>query len=385
MARASVARFQRQRRRVGTVAHETGVMTAAASLIPGLDQIVRHSDPARRAEAARLISELFFEDAARLRASHVALFDDILVGLVPYVETVGRAELASRFSQLANAPRALIGQLARENEILVAGPVLRRSPVLDDEVLLDVARLKGQGHLLAMAERNTLSAGLTDVMVRRGDREVVRRTAGNAGATFSAIGYQALVKRAAQDGVLTLAVGQRGDLSDAHLKQLLAGSLDVVRRRLFDLTGPERQAAISRAMNAISDVPEAADSKRNFVPAQHAILALHKAGKLNEAALLGFAKEFAYEESVAALAAMSGIGIATLDRLVSGERNDPILVIGKTVGLEWATVRALVLLRLGPHRVLAPADIESVRANYTRLMPSTAERVVNFWKTRQSG
>src|SRR5271165_7279891 len=165
-------------------AYRAGLMTAAAALIPGLDEIVHHSDPARRAEAARRIAELFFEDAAKLRASHVALFDDILIDLVPYVETVARAELAERFSLLANAPRALLGQLARENEILVAGPVLRRSPVLDEDVLLEVARLKGRGHLLAMAERNTLSTGITDVMVRRGDREVVRRTAGNAGAAF---------------------------------------------------------------------------------------------------------------------------------------------------------------------------------------------------------
>ncbi len=360
-------------------------MTAAASLIPGLDDIVRHSDPARRAEAARRISELFFEDASRLRASHVALFDDILIGLVPYVETVARAELAERFSLIANAPRALVGQFARENEILVAAPVLRRSVVLDDDVLLDIARLKGQAHLLAMAERGTLSTGLTDIMVRRGDREVVRRTAGNAGAAFSATGYHALIKLAAQDGVLTLTVGQRRDLSDAHLKQLLTGSLDVVRRRLFDLVKPERQAAISRVMNEIGEFPEIVQTKRDFVPAQRTILALHRGGNLNEAALLGFAKRFAYEESVAALAAMSGVGIATLDRLISGDRHDPVLILGKFVGLEWATVRALVLLRLGAHRVPAPADIENIRVNYARLMPSTAERVVSFWRTRQSG
>jgi uncharacterized protein (DUF2336 family) len=359
-------------------------MTAAASLIPGLDEIVRSGDLKRRAEAAQRIAELFFEDAAKLRPSHVALFDDILIGLVPYVETVARASLAERFSLLANAPRTLLGQLARENEILVAGPVLRRSPVVDEEVLLDVARQKGQGHLLAMAERNALSTGLTDIIVLRGDREVVRRTAGNAGAAFSARGYEALVKRAVHDGVLTLAVGQRSDLSDAHLKELLAGSLDVIRHRLFDLVKPDRQAAIGRAMNEITGVPEKVESGRNFVPAQHTILSLYKAGKLNEAALLGFAKSFSYEESVAALAAMSGLGIATLDRLISGDRHDPILIIGKTVGLEWATVRALVLLRLGPHRVPAPADIETIRVNFARLMPSTAVRVVSFWKARQS-
>jgi hypothetical protein len=39
---------------------------------------------------------------------------------------------------------------------------------------------------------------------------------------------------------------------------------------------------------------------------------------------------------------------------------------------------------LGPHRVPSASDIESARLNFSRLMPSTAERVVGFWQTRQS-
>ena len=38
--------------------------------------------------------------------------------------------------------------------------------------------------------------------------------------------------------------------------------------------------------------------------------------------------------------------------------------------------------RLGPSRTASPADIENARVNFGRLMPSTAERVVGFWKTR---
>ena len=255
-------------------------------------------------------------------------------------------------------------------------------PVLDEEALLEIAQARGQGHLLAMAERSALSPDLTDVMLRRGDRDVVRRTAGNNGALFSASGYSELIKRASQDGVLTITVGQRNDLSDQMLKQLLAGSLDVIRRRLFDVVKPERQAAIKQAMADITGVSERHESKRDFVPAQRTILELHDAGNLNEAALLSFAKAYRYEECVAALSALSGVKIETLDNLISNDRHDPILILGKTIGLEWATVRALILLRSGPNRVPAPADIESARMNFSRLMPSTAERVVGFWKTR---
>jgi Uncharacterised protein conserved in bacteria (DUF2336) len=210
---------------------------------------------------------------------------------------------------------------------------------------------------------------------------VVRRAAGNPGALFSQAGYSALIKRAGHDGVLTLAVGQRDDLSASQLKDLLAGSIDIVRRRLLEVVKPGRQAAIRDAMNEMSGAPEPVESRRDFAPAQRTILALHNAGDLNETALLGFAKSYQYEESVAAL---SAVKIATLDRLFSGDRHDPILIVGKTIGLEWATVRALILLRLGPNRVPSPIDIETARVNFTRLMPSTAERVVSFWQTRQS-
>jgi uncharacterized protein (DUF2336 family) len=360
-------------------------MTVATSLVPGLDEIVKHGDPKRRAEAARRIAAMFLEDAATLQPSHVELFDELLIGLIPFTETIARAELAERLSFIANAPRGLIGQLAREDEILVAAPILRRSPVIGEQALLEIASSKGQGHLLAMSERSILSPDLTDVLLGRGDRDVVRRAAGNAGAVFSENGYSELIKRSGQDGVLTLAVGQRGDLSDARLKELLAGSIEVVRRRLLDVVRPDRQAAIARAMNELSGLPEPAENKRDYAPAQRKVLAMHVANELNETVLLGFAKSLRFEDSIAALAAMSGVKIATLDRLISGDRLDPILIVGKTIGLDWATVRALILLRLGPHRMPASSDLENTRLNFARLMPSAAERVVDFWKAHEAG
>jgi uncharacterized protein (DUF2336 family) len=357
-------------------------MTAVTSLIPGLDDIVRHGAPERRNEAARRIADLFFEGASTLRPGHIDLFDGLLIDLVPHTDMHARVGLAERLSRLARAPRALIGRLARDNEIMVAGPLLRRSPVLADGALLEIANAKGQGHLLAMSERARLSPDLTDVLVRRGDRDVVRRTAGNDGARFSPSGYSQLIGRAREDGVLTLAVGRRSDLPDTHLKTLLAGARDVLRRRLADVVKPERQARIEQLMAEFAGKPVPAAGKRNFAPAQRTVLALYLAGGLNERALLGFARRYQYEEAVAALAAMSGLEIATLDRLVSGPRHDPVLIVGRSIGLDWTTVHALILMRLGPKRIPAQADIMAARIHYARLVPTTAERVVVFWKGR---
>src|SRR5258708_6240202 len=78
-------------------------MTVAASLIPGLDEIVKNGDPKRRAEAARRISELFLQGVAHFRPDHIELFDGVLIGLVPHTELAARADLARRAWRRADA------------------------------------------------------------------------------------------------------------------------------------------------------------------------------------------------------------------------------------------------------------------------------------------
>ena len=117
--------------------------------------------------------------------------------------------------------------------------------------------------------------------------------------------------------------------------------------------------------------------RRIVVKVGSSLLVDSKAGKLNEAALLGFAKSFAYEESVAALAAMSGVGIATLDRLISGDRRDPVLIVGKTIGLEWATVRAII--EASP-RLPLPGRLAEMQKDFARITEPEAQNALSAWR-----
>jgi uncharacterized protein (DUF2336 family) len=358
-------------------------MSAAYSLLPGLDDVVNSASPQRRASALRQIADLFVQGAAHFRSDHIELFDGILSSLAPLADSEVRGELAERMATLANAPPALVRQLVEDVEIGIAGPLLRGAPPIGDDILIAIARLRGQGHLMAISERPQLSPPLTDVIVRRGEREVIRKVAGNRGARFSPLGYSGLIRRAEQDGVLALTVGQRGDLTAPLLKDLLAVSVDAVRRQLFESADPASKVSINWALGELSAASSRPATTRDFAPAQRAIVQLHHSGVLNESTLLGFAKAHQYEQAIAALSAMSGVRIATLDQLVMGERHDPILILGKSIGLQWVTVRALITLRLGPGRAASAPDIEDARLNFQRLAQPTAQRVLNFWRTRE--
>ena len=358
-------------------------MALAIPVLPELDDIVKGGDSRKQIDVIRKISDLFTQGAAQFQPRHVELFDGILIGLVPLVEIDVRAQLAEQLAPIANAPPSLVGLLIHEDEISISGPLLRSSPLVDEPTLIEIATAKGQGHLFAISERATLSSNITDVIVRRGDRDVIRSVAENSGARFSPNGFSGLITRSSDDGVLALAVGKRHDINQQQLKELLEHSADIVRRRLFDMATPAKKIAINQAMIGIGSAPGSRNAARDFARGQREVLTLSYAGELNEAALMAFAKEHKYEETVAALSVMTGVSLTIIDHLIKGDRHDPILIMGKSLGLQWATVRALIIVRVGPGRPNPSIpEMEEARMNFERLVPATAQRVLAFWQKR---
>ena len=123
---------------------------------------------------------------------------------------------------------------------------------MNDTDLVDIAQTKGQAHLLAIAGRDGIGEAVTDVLVRRGDPEVVRNVADNQSAKLSEGGFSALVKRAEGDGELAEKVGQRPDIPPHLFRDLLVRATAVVQQRLLAAAKPETQAEIQRVLDKVS-------------------------------------------------------------------------------------------------------------------------------------
>jgi uncharacterized protein (DUF2336 family) len=358
-------------------------MLAAKPPLPNLDDIVKGVSPERRAMAVRKLGTLFAQGADHFNPQHVALFDGILKGLLLQTGAEVRADLSLRIASLVNAPPQVVRELVQDDEIRVAGPLLKASPLIDEPTLIEIARMKGQQHLLAISERDAISENVTDVILRRGEREVVRSVARNATAAFSVQGYSSLVQRAANDGMLAVAVGQREDLPVPMLQRLLSEAVDLVRRKMFQAASPARKTKLARTMVEMStDGGGTQSAQRDYAPAQKAIVDLHKAGGLNQEALAQFARDRKLEETVTALAAISGLTIASVEQVVCGGKRDSILILGRALALEWTTVRALLPLRLAAGRMPSATDVEDARVSFERLALPTAQRMLKFWKDR---
>ncbi|HEX2655038.1 MAG TPA: DUF2336 domain-containing protein [Xanthobacteraceae bacterium] len=355
-------------------------MAALSSLIPELEEALTNGSSTRRNETLRRITDLFLSQAGRFGEEHVALFDDVLSRLIIEIETKALAELAGRLAPVGNAPVKVIRKLARDDDITVAGPVLLQSDRLDQTDLVDIARTKSQAHLLAISSRTHIGLPVTDVLVVRGDSEVLRSVANNPGARFSETGFAALVKRAAQDGALAEKVGQRPDIPPHLFRSLLLQATEIVQRRLLASARPETQAQIKQILAKVSgEIGAKAPAPRDYEAAQRKVFAMRSAGRLGEPELIEFAKSGQFEETVAALSALLAVPIDIVDRLVSGERADPVLILCKAGGFAWPTARVIIEVAAGDRRI-SPSTFVSASSNFERLSLPTAKRVLKFWQ-----
>jgi uncharacterized protein (DUF2336 family) len=298
-------------------------MSAVLSLIPELEQVVVHGSREKRADTLRRVTTLFLHGAGTYSELQVDLFDDVFGLLIENVEREARAELSVRLAPLTNGPPRLLRAFARDDDIVVAGPVLQLSSCVREADLVDVANTRGQAHLSAIAARPLLSEAVADVLMRRGDAETVRRVADN------------------------------------------------------------RRRAAPAAASEIEDTPARVGViSRDFAAAERVVLGLSSSGHLTEAVLATFCQDGKYEEGVVALATLAKVPISIADRVMGGGRSDPVLILCKAAGFGWPTVKAIFLVR-PDQKSTSNESFDEAFANYGHLSASTAQRVVRFWQARR--
>jgi uncharacterized protein (DUF2336 family) len=352
-------------------------MTDLSLLLSDLESAIARAPLERRTKTLQQVTRLFLLQADQLNEPQVELFGEVLGRLTEEIERCALAELSLALAPLGNAPLAIIQRLAHASDIAVAGPVLTHSPRLGEDDLVVIARTGKQGHLLAISRRPAIEGPVTDLLVRRGDREVVRTLAGNPAARLSESGYVALVRRAGQDELLAEHVSRRNDLSPALFHRLVLQATAVVQSRLLATAAPDRKAEIDRVLAKVAaEVRQPA--RADYAQARQAVEALRRAGRLDEAALAEFAKAGEFERSAAALAALCRIPVEVADRLIGAGKPDPILILCKAMGYRWPTTAALLSLRVGD----GGSAMDHALRQFERLSPALVQRILYFWRAR---
>ncbi|WP_372423941.1 DUF2336 domain-containing protein [Salinarimonas chemoclinalis] len=352
------------------------------ALIREVDDAIARGSRERRADHLRQVTDLFLRDAPALSDEQVDLFDVVIARLAAVIEARARLELAERLADAPNAPRGVIRSLAHD-DIEIARPVLARSERLSDEDLVAVAIAKGREHMLAITARQNLSEPVTDVLVKRGDRRVVHAVAANPGARFSEGSLSSLVDRARIDTPLQELLGERIDLPEEHVRQLVAIAQETARRRLAE-DAPGGTAIVEAVEIGASAVRAAVVPGGRDLGAAYAIVSRIAATRpITEGDVASYARDGRGDEAICAIAFAADLSLATAERLFKAGDSELLVVVARAQGWAFATLEPLLVLR-DPSGGLAPHLRKRARDAFEQLRPQTAQRVVQFLKAREA-
>jgi uncharacterized protein (DUF2336 family) len=351
-------------------------------LLDELEAALSSGTNMRRIEMLTRITDLFVGGAPRFSEDQINLFDDVMVRLVARIEAKARAKLSQRLAPIANAPTNVVHMLAFDDDIEVAMPVLSQSERIGERELLANAASKSQQHLAAIAQRKSLSEAVTDVLVERGDREVVQSVVKNSGARFSDAGFRILVKRSAGDDALATEVGKRHDIPRPHFLVLLEKASSTVRARLA-AENPQASAAVegivAEVVGGIRN--EARNASPDFAAAQAEVERQNRIRRIGEAEIYQYARDRKFEETAIALSLLCDTPIDVVERALLDPGAEIVLILAKVAGLSSTTTKAILLLRAAD-RGMSANDLEQALASFNRLQPDTAGRVLGFFRTR---
>jgi uncharacterized protein (DUF2336 family) len=364
------------------------------SIADEVEAAIKAGSADKHLETARRVTDLFLLSADSYDGEQIELFGDVLERLIKTIELraladvsarVALAEMSSQLASVKQAPASVIRRLANNDEISIARPVLTESARLTPEDLVELAQTKGEQHLLAISGRWWLTEIVTDALLARHYPSVSRKIIANPGSRVSVAGYAIVLAQAETDPELAVDTGLRVDLPAESRRQLLHSATEAVRARLLSRAPPHLFEEIRGAIAAAASGANREMSRtRDFAAAKRYVALLAKSGQLNEAALLSFARQRKYEETVVALAELSESGIEIIRPLMQSLRDDGILIPCRVAGLSWDTVSAVLDSRLtsgttGPH------ELAMAKAHYAKLTLDNAQRMLRFWQVRTTG
>ncbi|MEQ1817345.1 MAG: DUF2336 domain-containing protein [Terricaulis sp.] len=348
-----------------------------------LVDLARTTDSEQRRELLREVTDLFFETSSTRSTRESALFGDVLQLVAAEMQDSVLAELSEVFADAADAPIGLMRDLANHS-FEIAGPVLKRSRVLDEQTLLQIVNYQSQQHIAAVAQRPDVSENVSDAIVKFGDDTALDALIRNDGAKISRTSMEAAVDRARRNTMLHDGVVKRGDLPLDLLNEMyfvVENTLrDQIMKRNASVDPATLDAALSKArarMSAnVGDMSAEAKNAMTFITSKK------NSGELNARLLVSLYREAKQTHFLYGLAEITNLEPETVADLIERRDIDGLAMICRAAGIERPLFVTLAVLSCGGDEAMSRA--EEFGRMYNNVPIEAAQRAMRFFKVRKS-
>lgn len=320
---------------------------------------------------AAAIAGMCLDSGARLTAEELRITYEILELLIDKIEVRVRRNIADILCKRADVTRELIDFLCRDT-IGVASPMILHSSQLSDEDLIDIAKLSGVDHGVAVASRDNVSETVTRVLVDLAVAEIETALLRNASANIGPDSMEKLVERSQtveshqellvrrKDLPKNLAIRLHGWVGDA-LRDYIADHFDVDQ----DVVGDAVDQAVQDSIQAVGG-PAPSPGGGQQARRLYDILSRDGEGAFLEA-----------------YADMTDVSVAKARTYLSHESLDTLAIACKAVGFSADLYTDTLSLLLGPARMRQYEELGVIEANLNHFHdtdPTEALATIAQWR-----
>jgi len=347
--------------------------------------LARDKSVESRKRLVAVVSDIFFSDQAILTDYERALITDILHKLIYELAMPVRDALCSNLERNAAMPRRLAERLAAD-EVEVAAPILLNNEALLDVELIEVVRHRSLEHQLTLAMRRTPPEATADLAFESGEGDLIQGLIESPDASIVDATMNYLIDQAKSVDSFQEPILRREDLSERLTKKMVLWILAALRQHILDRFDVD-VTALDDAIEAVAEgliAQFAAEQERRQGDRAAALaLRLDSAHQLAPRLLIQALRQGEVSLFIAMLAQLTGLRLPLVRRLMFEPGGEGLVVAGRAIGFEKATVASIYLLcrRARPSDWAAdPRELSRVLSMYDRVQPAAAQAVLARWR-----
>ncbi|WP_373085799.1 DUF2336 domain-containing protein [Sneathiella sp.] len=352
-----------------------------------LDKLIALSKASTKRGRRQLItniSDLFLSHEERMSEREHALVSSILTKLVSEIEITLRQNLAEELAGLKQAPHDLINFLAND-EIDVARPILFKSHLLAEPDLIEIIQNRSKEHLLVIAERDDISATISELLINFGDEDVISHLIENGDAEISRESMEYLVEESKRIDRFQEPLIARHDIPADLAHKMFWWVSAALRRHILEnfeideLDLNEKIVAAAKAEYPFDIPPKSSQADK-------LVAALAKRKELNERFLVQTLRSKQIRLFVTALSHLSGLDYLKVSRFIYDSNAEALTIVIKALEFSRNSYSVIYLLtrsistNKSIKNITSPEEVEIMLKFYDKLAVKNAKLTLRFWQ-----
>jgi uncharacterized protein (DUF2336 family) len=346
--------------------------------------MARDNNPETRLELSGIMANLLEHQLSPREHELVA---DVLIALIRQAELDLRQATAERLATMDKVPLRLILHLVND-EIAVADPILRYSPILSDLDLIYIIKSQGAAYWRAIAARENLSEFIIDTLAGTKDPGTALVLTGNERARLTTHALEILTGLAAEHGELARPLLIRSEMPPSLARKLYAHvgqDLKNYIKSFYGIVPPEIENVADEVILEFVDPAEEktiSSPSRGYYPSDDMLAVarrLSELGQLNMTILMEALKKGQVSNFIAMFSVYTGMPARRLYEILQQPSGRRLAIVCRAYNMQkgdFSTIYLLTHRMRSTDRLVNHRDLLAALSYFDKIRPEAARLVL---------